>query len=123
MSTPSWSRTVAPFDQIVTAPPPAVTFSRWSKTVTSCPSRSNPGATESAATPAPTTRIRDSTSRPPLVLCVPSIVPPLQPGLQSHQAVPDDGCGDPEVDHQQRTHLKPFSNPMLLPRETSTKSS
>ena len=26
MSTPSWSRTVAPLDQIVTAPPPAVTF-------------------------------------------------------------------------------------------------
>ena len=26
MSTPSWSRTFAPLDQIVTAPPPAVTF-------------------------------------------------------------------------------------------------
>src|SRR5271156_4141502 len=114
MSTPSWSRTVAPLDQIVTAPPPAVTFGRWSKTVTSCPSRSNPRATEMPLTPAPTTRIRDFNRCPALVLCVSFIVPPLQPGLQFHQAVPDNGGGDPEVDHQQRTHLKTLLASFLL---------
>jgi hypothetical protein len=58
ISTPSCCRTVAPLDQIVTAPPPACTSDRWSKTVTSCPSRNNPRATEMPLTPAPTTRIR-----------------------------------------------------------------
>src|ERR1700730_13273256 len=114
MSTPSWSRTVAPLDQIVTAPPPAVTFGRWSKTATSCPSRSNPRATEMPLTPAPTTRIRDFNRRPALVLCVAFVVPPLQPTLQLHQAVPDDGRGDPEVDHHQRTHLKTLLKPYAL---------
>src|ERR1700749_653026 len=105
MSTPSWSRTVAPLDQIVTAPPPAVTFGRWSKTVTSCPSRSNPRATEMPLTPAPTTTIRDFNRRPALVFRVAFVVPALQPRLQFHQAVSGDGRGDPEVDHDQRTHL------------------
>src|SRR6202051_3083152 len=121
MSTPSWSRTVAPFDQIVTAPPPAVTLGRWSKTVTSCPSRSNPRATEMPLTPAPTTRIRDFNRRPALVLCMPFVVPPLQPSLQSHQAVPDDGRGDPEVDHQQRTHLTNLPRIFLLTPTATTR--
>src|SRR5580698_7722471 len=111
MSTPSWSRTVAPFDQIVTAPPPAVTLGRWSKTVTSCPSRSRPRATDMPLTPAPTTRIRDFNRRPALVLCVSVVVPLLQPSLQFHQAVPSYGHDHPEVDHHQRTHLKTLLTP------------
>src|SRR6202000_865323 len=111
ISTPSGSRTVAPLDQIVTAPPPALTFGRWSKTVTSCPSRSNPRATEMPLTPAPTTRIRDFNRRPALVFRVPIVVPPLQPGLQFHQAEPHDRHGDRKVDHQQRTHLKTLLKP------------
>src|ERR1700743_2341806 len=106
MSTPSWSRTVAPLDQIVTAPPPAVTFGRWSKTVTSCPSRSKARATEMPRTPARTPRTRDFNRRPALVLCVSVVVPLLQPSLQFHQAVPKYRHCDPEVDHHQRTHLK-----------------
>src|SRR5580704_17934847 len=111
MSTPSWSRTVAPLDQIVTAPPPAVTLGRWSKTVRSCRSRSNPRATEMPLTPAPITSIRDFNRCPALVLCVPVVVPLLQPSLQFHQAVPSYGHGDPEVDHHQRTHLKTLLKP------------
>jgi uncharacterized protein (TIGR02246 family) len=37
---------------------------------------------------------------------VPFVIPPLQPGLQFHQAEPDDGSADRKVSHQQRTHLK-----------------
>jgi hypothetical protein len=59
MSTPSCRSTVAPLDQIVTAPPPARVSVRWSKTVTSWPSRSNPRATEIPLTPAPITRTRN----------------------------------------------------------------
>src|SRR3954469_10623502 len=58
MSTPSCAKTVAPLDQMVTAPPPAVTSGRFSKTVTSCPSRSKPRAMEIPPTPAPTTKTR-----------------------------------------------------------------
>ena len=43
---------------MVTAPPPACISGRCSKTVTSCPSRSNPRAMEMPPTPAPTTRTR-----------------------------------------------------------------
>src|SRR4051794_19412869 len=59
MSTPSCARTVAPLDQMVTAPPPAVTSGRLSKTVTSCPSRNRPRAMEIPPTPAPTTKTRN----------------------------------------------------------------
>src|SRR5271165_3971618 len=58
MLTPSCRRTVSPLDQMVTAPPPARVSLRWSKTLTSWPSRSNPRATEMPLTPAPTTSIR-----------------------------------------------------------------
>src|ERR1700749_376493 len=104
MSTPSWSSTFAPLDQVVTAPPPAVTFGRWSKTVTSCPSRSNPRATEMPLTPAPTTRIRSFNRRPVLVLSVPVLVPPLEARLQPQQTKSGEGRAYREIDHQQRTH-------------------
>src|ERR1700730_16740259 len=58
MSTPSCPRTVAPLDQMVTAPPPASGADLCSNTVTSCPSRSKPRAIETPPAPAPTTRIR-----------------------------------------------------------------
>src|ERR1700679_1776888 len=93
---------------MVTAPPPAVTSGRRSKTVTSCPSRINPRATAMPLTPAPTTRIR-SFKTDPSVLGMPVVIPSLQPRLQLHQAKPGERRADREVDHQQGTHLTNLS--------------